>query len=71
MDSLKEDIRTQLNEIEVLKSIYSNTNEFQIEDEEALMDANDFLMADGAVLTRNIGFVIRFNVQIDTMTAEV
>ncbi len=65
MDQLKENIGVQLNEIEILKSIYSNTNEFQIEDEEALMDATEFLETEKSILSRNISFLIRITIQSD------
>jgi hypothetical protein len=71
MDQLKDNIRMQLNEIEILKSIYSRTNEFQAEDEDALMEAEEFLGSKNIVLKRNISFLIRFNLQNELEETQV
>lgn len=61
-----ENIEKQLFEIEILKSIYSNSNEFHIEDEEAVLDAEAFLLnpKDKSLLRRRLGFVIKFNADV-------
>jgi hypothetical protein len=63
MESLIENIEKQLFEIEILKSIYSNPNEFTIEDNEALIEANEFLSEKSLykIPERTLGFIIKFN----------
>ena len=62
---LKENIEKQLIEIEILQSIYSNSNEFSLEDQEARLDSQFFLSqdtCDTSLLRRKLGFVIKFSV---------
>lgn len=65
---LVENIEKQLMELEVLQSIYSNTNELVIEDEEAVYDAREYLANSNAnanqLLKRNLGFVIKFSTDV-------
>ena len=67
-------IEKQLEEIEILKSIYSNSNEFQIEDELAFLEAQVFVSSnkqefDLNELNRKLGFIIKFIVEIDDITS--
>lgn len=64
-DSIKSNIELQLTEIEILQSIYSNTDEFVIEDMDAFEEARLFISNDCDVFTRNLGFIIKINVDID------
>lgn len=62
---VRENIEKQLMEIEILKSIYSNENEFSIEDQEALLDSESFLNGvsnDMSLLKRKLGYVLKFQV---------
>jgi hypothetical protein len=70
---LRENIEKQLMEIEILKSIYANTNEFVIEDEEALLDAECFLETPENIelLRRKLGFEIKFCVDADQKSANL
>ena len=61
---LEANIEKQLVEIEILKSIYPNSNEFQIEDEEALLEAQLFLSKQEKSFMRNLGFIIKLNADI-------
>lgn len=65
MEDLLENIEKQLLEIEILKNVYSNPNEFSIEDEEAYCDANNFIRDRKFVLLKNLGFVLKFNINLD------
>lgn len=58
-----ENFEKQLEEIEILKSIYSNPNEFLIEDEYALFEMNEFLCDKDVnkIPQHRIGFIIKFN----------
>lgn len=62
----QENIEKQLFELEVLKSIFSNSNELSVEDEEAVLELQAFLSSpdDKSLLQRKLGFVIRFNADI-------
>ena len=78
---LFENIEKQLTEIEILKSIYSNSNEFTLEDEEALVDATELIgngFEEGSTLNKSLGFVLNFSIlrnieedQINNKTNEV
>lgn len=57
-------IEKQLIEIEILKSIYPNSNEFQIEDEDALFEAQIFAEKQDKLFKRNLGFIIKLNADI-------
>jgi hypothetical protein len=59
----KENIEKQLSEIELISSIYANTNEFVIEDSQALLEAKS-LLETNKLPKRNIGYIIKFNVDI-------
>ena len=71
---LAENIEKQVTEIEILQSIYSNPNEFQIEDEKALEQAKDFLdqynaNADPSLLIQSepercLSFIVKLNAEI-------
>ena len=71
---LAENIEKQVTEIEILQSIYSNPNEFQIEDETALEQAKDFLdkynrKIDPSLLVhsepeRTLSFIVKLNAEI-------
>ena len=59
----EENIEKQLVEIEILSSIYSNVNEFKIEDPLAVFEAKQFL-TDKILPMRSIGFIIKFTADI-------
>lgn len=62
-EEVKDCLEKQLFEVELLQSIFSNSNEFVIEDNDALNWTREFL-ADAARLPPppiNLGFVIRFS----------
>jgi hypothetical protein len=63
---LEECLEMQLMEIEILQSIYSNENEFVIEDEEAILDAREYLDSVNKAIhiQRQIGFIIKFNADV-------
>ncbi len=64
---IKSNIDLQLTEIEILKSIYSNDDEFLIEDQDAFIEAQLFIANktdSSQVFARNIGFIIKINAQI-------
>ena len=61
--SKQENIEKQLTEIELISSIYSNSNEFVIEDPEAITEGKLFLTS-RKLPERRIGYIIRFNVEI-------
>ena len=71
---LAENIEKQVTEIEILQSIYSNPNEFQIEDATALDQAKDFLdkynqKLDPSLLVhsepeRCLSFIVKLNAEI-------
>jgi hypothetical protein len=65
MDELLENMEKQLLEIEILKSVYANQNEFNIEDEEAFCDANYFVKERQLFLLKNLGFIIKFNLNLN------
>lgn len=65
---LLDNIEKQLTEIEILKSIYSNSNEFQIEDEGALLEASLFVNRQENEFKRNLGFFIKINADIKDLT---
>jgi len=67
-DATETNIEKQLVEIEILKSIYPNLNEFQIEDEEALLEAQLFLSKQENSFKRNLGFIIKLNAEIDDLS---
>lgn len=60
----RENVEKQLFEVEILKSIYSNSNEFVFDDEDAYYEAQAFLSNpdDKTLLVRKLGFSIKFNV---------
>jgi hypothetical protein len=62
----EECLEMQLMEIEILQSIYSNENEFVIEDEEAMLDAREFIESENKIIRiqRQLGFIIKFNTDI-------
>jgi hypothetical protein len=65
---LIENIEKQLEEIEILKSIYPNPKEFSIEDEYAIYEANEFLCNKGLNnknLKRRIGYIIKCDANND------
>ena len=64
LDVDESNIEKQLVEIEILKSIYPNVNEFQIEDEDALLEAQLFLSKQEISFKRNLGFIIKLNAEI-------
>ncbi|RNA15973.1 RWD domain-containing 2B [Brachionus plicatilis] len=59
----KENIEKQLLEIEVLRSIYSNLNEFTFDNEDAFIEAQVFLSQpdDKTLLEKKLGFSIKFS----------
>jgi hypothetical protein len=63
---LEANIEKQLMELEILQSIYSNSNEFVIEDEEAVHGVREFLANPKVkrLPSCNLGFVIKFNSDI-------
>jgi hypothetical protein len=67
-DWLQENIEKQLTEIEILKSIYSNPNEFLIEDQQALLEAEFYATNktnnSNLSLPRSLGFIIKFSADI-------
>ena len=65
-DFTRNSIQQQLTEIEILKSIYPNSNEFVIEDEGALFEAQLYVENEDSdfKLEQNLGFVIKFNAEI-------
>jgi len=65
ISSKQENIEKQLSEIELISSIYANTNEFIIEDPEALEECRTFLTTK-EIPKRNIGYIIKFNVDVIT-----
>jgi hypothetical protein len=67
-DATETNIEKQLVEIEILKSIYPNLNEFQIEDEEALLEAQLFLSKQENSFKRNLGFIVKLNAEIDDLS---
>ena len=65
----KDNVEKQLSEIELISSIYANTNEFVIEDPQALLEAKS-LLETNKLPKRNIGYIIKFNVDIIENNAE-
>ena len=63
ISSKQDNIYKQLEEIELISSIYSNTNEFVIEDPEAIEEFRSFLTTK-KLPKRNIGYIIKFNVDV-------
>ena len=63
LKAIEENIEKQLVEIEILSSIYSNLNEFIIEDPLAVVEAKQFL-TDQILPSRSIGFIIKFTADI-------
>lgn len=63
---LEECLEMQLMEIEILQSIYSNENEFVIEDEEAMLDAREYIESVNKTIhiKRQLGFIIKFNADV-------
>ena len=59
----QENIEKQLAEIEMISSIYSNTNEFLIEDPIAILEAEAFLTSK-QVPARSLGYIIKFGVSL-------
>jgi hypothetical protein len=71
---LKENIEMQLMEIEILQSIYSNSNEFSLEDQEALDDMQRFLASNASnrqLVRRKLGFVLKFAVDCEKRSDQV
>ena len=64
---LSENIEKQLEEIEILKSIYPNPREFSIEDDDAIYEANEFLCDKDVnkILKRRIGYIIKCEANCD------
>lgn len=69
-DSIKSNIELQLTEIEILQSIYSNTDEFFIEDMDAFAEAQFFVSNECDLFTRNLGFIIKIDVDIENKESE-
>lgn len=70
----KENIEKQLFEIEVLRSIYSNTNEFIFDNDDAYFETQAFLSnpEDKTLLGRKLGFSIKFSIDcIDAKNNEI
>jgi hypothetical protein len=67
VDIIRENIEKQLTEIEILKSIYSNLNEFHVEDDEAVVEAQKFIEIKDKpmIFKRKLGFVVKFSIEID------
>jgi hypothetical protein len=63
ISSKQNNIYKQLEEIELISSIYSNTNEFVIEDPEAIEECRSFLTTK-KLPKRNIGYIIKFNLDV-------
>ena len=59
----QENVQKQLAEIELISSIYSNTNEFIIEDPIAVSEAESFLV-NNEFPKRSLGYIIKFSVSI-------
>lgn len=63
-EEIKSNIEKQLSELEILQSIYANSNELVIEDEYAVEVARLFVNDQAqAGQLYNIGFVIRFTAE--------
>ena len=73
---LYENIEKQLEELEIIRSIYSNPNEFNLEDAEAVDDAIEFvnkykdIESDDFSLTKTISFIIKIGVDIEKSSAK-
>lgn len=67
-DQIKANVEKQLSELEILQSIYPNSNELVIEDENAVRVAQAFLQDDQKLIDStqllNIGFAIRFTADV-------
>lgn len=73
---LYENIEKQLEEIEIIKSIYSNPNEFSLEDPDAVEDAIEFvnkfksIESDSFSLSKTISFIIKIGVDVEKSSAK-
>lgn len=63
-DEIKANFEKQLFELEILQSIFANSNELVIEDEDAVKEVKEFSVSSSeniSIPRCNLGFVIKFN----------
>jgi hypothetical protein len=61
MASIRSYIEQQLNEIELLRSCYSSTDEFHLDDIEAFNEAKEFIDGNKENFEKNLSFVLKLH----------
>ena len=73
-DEIKANFEKQLFELEILQSIFANSNELVIEDEDAIKEIKEFSVSSSeniSLIPRcNLGFVIKFNADYQDETTK-